>query len=396
MADGVLGETARPAADDGEGRVGKRAEDAGELLAGELGQSFIGCVEKRLGRTAAKEGAEQAGSVGDAAGELLIDKGAGEKLPAGRRRDEEAETGGELEGLRVREGERDDDGRGGLEVEEVGCVRVERTEERSCVLRGGGDEELVEGEGLEVRAEVYAPVPVGAGDCVNGGVAADPRRRDVFDHSVDEALEAAAEGGEDGRRGGARDAGLESGDEGAVSALHGDELRHNGVDAEGFDVSAEDTREEGSGDAGEDLLAEVAAGEAGDAFVGCGSDLFKLGGASEFIVKRLPGGGAEEGRAIDGVEVGGDHHAHAVGHGLEAIVEKDVGLAGVVVGGEEVGLQAELDREIAGPGLFGDPAVGATFDGEAIAVGGFNDAAETGRGFEEGSFDVGAGAGELG
>ena len=297
--------------------------------------------------------------------------------------------------MRGREGERDDDGRGGLELEQAGCVRVEGTEERSGDVRGGGEEELVKVERLEVRAEIDAPVPVVVGDGLDRGVAAKPGLRDGFDHGPDEALEAAAKGGEDRRRGDARGAGLKAGDQRAVGALHGNELRHDGLDAEGLDVSSKDTREQGSGDAGEDLRAEVAAGEASDALVGFGCDALELGGACEFVVKGLLGGRAEEGRAVDRVEVGGDHHAHAVGHGLEAIRDQDVRLARVVIGREEIGLEAELDSEIAGPGLLGNPAVRSALNGEAFAVNSFNDSAETGRGFEEGRFDVGAGVGEL-
>ena len=52
--------------------------------------------------------------------------------------------------------------------------------------------------------------------------------------------------------------------------------------------------------------------------------------------------------------------------------------------------QAKLDGEVAGPGLFGDPAVGAAFQDEPVFAGGFDDAAKTVGGFVEVPIDIGA------
>ena len=79
---------------------------------------------------------------------------------------------------------------------------------------------------------------------------------------------------------------------------------------------------------------------------------------------------------------------------MEGAVFEDVGSAGGVVGGDELVFEAEFDGEFAGPGLFGDPTVGAAFDGEASLADSFYDAAEARGGFEEGGrFDLCAGAG---
>ena len=53
-------------------------------------------------------------------------------------------------------------------------------------------------------------------------------------------------------------------------ALHGDEGGHDGADAEGGDVAAEDSAEEWGGDGFEDLGAEMAEDEVGDALVVAG------------------------------------------------------------------------------------------------------------------------------
>ena len=176
-------------------------------------------------------------------------------------------------------------------------------------------------------------------------------------------------------------------------AFHGDVGCHDGADAEGFDVSAEDSAEEGGSNLGEDLRTKVAEDEGGDALVMLGGLGAQFVGAEDFVVEGLFGFGGEEGGGVEGVEVGRDHHAHAVGDGLESAVEEDPGFAGGVEGGDDFGLEAELDGEVAGPGLFGDPAVGAALDDEAALADGFDDAAETGGGFEEGH---GEGGVELG
>ncbi len=71
-----------------------------------------------------------------------------------------------------------------------------------------------------------------------------------------------------------------------------------------------------------------------------------------------------------------------------------MGFARRVVGGDEFGLEAEFDCELAGPRLGGDPAVGAAFDGEAAFADGLDEAAEAVGGFEEDGFDLRAVASE--
>ena len=59
----------------------------------------------------------------------------------------------------------------------------------------------------------------------------------------------------------------EGGDEGAEFALVGDKGSHDGADAEGGDIAAEDAGKEGGGDFAEDFMTEVPMDEAADAFV---------------------------------------------------------------------------------------------------------------------------------
>ena len=106
---------------------------------------------------------------------------------------------------------------------------------------------------------------------------------------------------------------------------------------------------------------------------------FELGGA----VRGLggvggAGCGAEEGAAFERGEVGGDHHAHAVGHGDELAVARRIQVTrlGVERRGELGRPEAEVAGELGGPGFFADPAVGAQLDGEAVAVDGADGAAQ--------------------
>lgn len=79
VADGVLGKAVRPAANDGDGGCGEWAEDAVELVPGEVGDVVVGGINEPVGDGAAEKGAEEAASGGDAMGELLVDEGAGEE-----------------------------------------------------------------------------------------------------------------------------------------------------------------------------------------------------------------------------------------------------------------------------------------------------------------------------
>ena len=228
-------------------------------------------------------------------------------------------------------------------------------------------------------------------------------RRDGSDEAIDEGAEAGAESGEDSScRLRVVSCGLRSkcSNEGAVGALHLDEGGQDGAGAEGADVAAEDAPEEWGRDAVEHFPAEVAEGEVGDGLVvlrRCGEE---FGGAGGFGAVGGDGCRGEERRAVEGVEVGGDHHVEAVGHGDQAAGgilrggEEDVGFARRVVGGDEFGLEAEFDCELAGPRLGGDPAVGAAFDGEAAFADGLDEAAEAVGGFEEDGFDLRAVASE--
>ena len=185
-----------------------------------------------------------------------------------------------------------------------------------------------------------------------------------------------------------------------MGALHLDEGGQDGAGAEGADVAAEDTAEQRGGDAVEHFPAEVAEGEVGDGLVVRGEGGEQFGGACGFGAVGGDGGRGEERRAVEGFEVGGDHHVEAVGHGDETAGgmvrggEEDVGFAGGVVGGDEFGLEAKLDGEFAGPGLGADPAIGAGFDGEAAFADGFDEAAKAGGGFVEDGFDGHAAARE--
>jgi hypothetical protein len=81
VADFVLGEATGPAADGGEGGVGRweRAEDGFELGEGGGGDVGVGGVGEVLGGAGAEEGAEDAGAGRGAVGEFLVDEGGSEE-----------------------------------------------------------------------------------------------------------------------------------------------------------------------------------------------------------------------------------------------------------------------------------------------------------------------------
>jgi hypothetical protein len=190
------------------------------------------------------------------------------------------------------------------------------------------------------------------------------------------------------------------GDEGAVGALHLNEGGQNGADAEGADVAAEDAAEKRRGDAVEHFPAEVAEGEVGDGLVVGRDGGEERGGAGGFGAVGGDGGFRKERRAVEGIEIRRDHHVEAVGHGYEAAGgmagggEEDVGAAGGVVGRDEFAGETEFGGKLRCPGLGGDPAVGAAFDGETSFADGFDEAAEAVRRFKENGFDGRARAGE--
>ena len=102
MADGVLWQTAGPAADQGDLRVGDGAENAGEFEAGDGGDLVVVAGHHALGAGASEEGADEAATGWDALVELLINEGAGEQAALGCLRiglfclgDQEAEAGGD-------------------------------------------------------------------------------------------------------------------------------------------------------------------------------------------------------------------------------------------------------------------------------------------------------------
>jgi hypothetical protein len=146
----------------------------------------------------------------------------------------------------------------------------------------------------------------------------------------------------------------------------------------------------------EDLWTEVAEDEVGDALVVLWRGGLELVGAARLGGVRCAGGFAEEMRAFERGEVGGDHHAHAVGDGDEPAVTEDVGDAAGVVRRDKMLVHAEFAYELAGPGLFGDPAVWAALDDEAVALDGFDGAAEALGGLEEDGVHVALGAVALG
>jgi hypothetical protein len=176
----------------------------------------------------------------------------------------------------------------------------------------------------------------------------------------------------------------------------------NGADAEGADVAAEDAAEKRRGDAVEHFPAEVAEGEVGDGLVVGRDGGEERGGAGGFGAVGGDGGFRKERRAVEGIEIRRDHHVEAVGHGYEAAGgmagggEEDVGAAGGVVGRDEFAGETEFGGKLRCPGLGGDPAVGAAFDGETSFADGFDEAAEAMRRFKENGFDGRARAGEAG
>jgi hypothetical protein len=178
--------------------------------------------------------------------------------------------------------------------------------------------------------------------------------------------------------------------------FEGDHAGHDGGGAEAINVAAEDAGEERATEGAGDFFAEVSAEEVGDADVGrvISGEGAKFGGAGGFVEVGLAGSVVEQRIVEDGGLAGGDHHAHSVGEREQVAVAQQVGAANSVVRRDEVFAEAEFDGELAGPGLFGDPSVGTTFDGEGAAGGGDNfrldDSAEARGGFKQREANGGA------
>ncbi len=68
-----------------------------------------------------------------------------------------------------------------------------------------------------------------------------------------------------------------------------------------------------------------------------------------------------------------------------------IGAPPLIVGGDDLVFEAELHGQFARPGLFRHPGIGPALDDEALAMNGFDDAAEPRGGFEEGEGDAIAG-----
>lgn len=381
VPDGVLRQTVGPAANEVDVGLWQRAKDAGQLGLRESGEIVVRCVEEGLSGLGAEEGSEQATAGGNATVELLIDKGAGQKMSIRRGWNQKTESWRELDAGRVEVAHCDDDGGAGLHVEELRGLGIKWTQELATDVWRRGEEDRVEDLVFATFGRVDSPLPRRSRDRRDLRIQMEPAGGNCRDETIDQYAQTAAQGRKDGGRA-RRGLRLKSCDEGAVFALHRDEPRHDGLHAEMFDVPAQDTAQQRRGDAGQDLFAEVPPREAGDAFVLEGGGGLEFLGAGEFGAVRLFGGCAEEAGAIERLKVGGDHHAHAVGHGIEAAIEEDVSLAGGVVGREEVVAQAELFDEMASPWFLGDPGVGAALDGEAMVVNCFDDAAEPIRAFK--------------
>ncbi len=157
VADGVLGETLGPAADDRDIWFGQSAEDVRQIALREGGEFLIRAREESFGGVAAKEGAEQATVWRDAMVELLVDEGAGEQLVFGRGWDEEAEALRECEAACVEVSEGDHDGGTRFEIKQMDCCRIEGSQESLRDLRGDREEELVEDFGGTASVEVHLP-----------------------------------------------------------------------------------------------------------------------------------------------------------------------------------------------------------------------------------------------
>jgi len=63
------------------------------------------------------------------------------------------------------------------------------------------------------------------------------------------------------------------------------------------------------------------------------------------------GGQAEEAGERGGNELGGDQEHEAVGQGHQAVVDQNVGLAGRIVGGDELAGESQLTAELDGAGF---------------------------------------------
>ncbi len=270
----------------------------------------------------------------------------------------------------------------GLQGGAVGGVGVA---EGGGVAGGKGDDEVVEWSSVDEPAgAVFA-------EFVDGGVGAQMVGK-ACGEGVGEGLHAGAEGGEEG--GGFPLASLCAGlshegghteDETAVFSFELAESREGGGHAHVLGVAAVDASEQGAREPIQGLLAEVAAGEGGEAFVLVGSSGFEEGfeGHPEF------GGHSQQAGGEDGGDFLGDKEFAAGGEGMQASAVEDGEGSLVVVGGEEFVLESKFSAEVEAPGFFGEEGVGSAFEKAAVETAGENFAAEVGGGLEDG----GGGAG---
>jgi hypothetical protein len=89
---------------------------------------------------------------------------------------------------------------------------------------------------------------------------------------------------------------------------------------------------------------------------------------------------------------GGDHEHQAIGHGDEAALGQNVGLAVGIVGADELIAEAKRAAEIGGPRFFGDERVRARFDDASVDRLGAEYAAEARGGFVKNVVNINAGA----
>lgn len=387
VSEGVAGVAVGPALEPvgggGFGNEGADGAQGGEGPGDEIRVRAIG--NERFGVGTAEEEAAEEVVGGVAAVEFVAGPGAADEEGGEGMGGHEAEAGGE--GLDVFAGKDEGEGGGaggGLPGQEVFQGRVHGGEESGGAAGGEGAEKVVEGFAVD------EPAGLGFAEAGDGGVGAEVGLEAVGE-GVGQGLHAGAEGGEEG--GGFALAGLGGGlahhaghafDEAAVFAFEFAEAGEGGGHAHGFGIAAVDAAEEGAGKAVERLLAEMAAGEGGEAFVAVGKAVGEEG------FQEHPGfaEGGEEGGGEDGGDFLGDEEFAAGGEGVEAAAVEDGERALGIVGGEEFVFETEFAAEGGGPGFFGEQGVRSALHEAAFEGSGDDFATEMSGGFEEGDAGV--------
>ena len=385
-----------PAIGAGEDGLGVDAHGDVQFVLGELNEGGLVLLGEMLGEGTADEDADENAVAGSAVGKLLRGPGAGGDATVFAEGDDKAQTIERVVDVCALECERD---RGGRDVTDVAEVCGERgvggLEEAGGDIGRGGEDDMVKVAGVLIVEGDFVLLALGS-DGADTVVEEEAGWFELREECVDQLLQAATQSHEHGAWlgwlgwwcGGGFAGELladHAADEAAVLLLHLGEHGEGTVEAEGFGVGGVDAGHEGCGDFIEQLGAEAATDEAGEALV-----LTWSGARDEELETHAdfswPG---DERGTQEGHDHGGSHEHHAFGHGVEFAVAPDIGGMFGWVGTDELIVEPQGVAEFDGRFFLREKGVGSAFDDEALLVCGGYFSAEAGGAFDEGDVEMG-------